>query len=67
MHSPRYADCAAGYGPRRAAYRNQSDLIPPAAAILWCTAWWQASLHAAGALKHHWVDRDITLKRMLGR
>lgn len=24
-------------------------------------------LHAAAALKHHFIDRDITLKRMLGR
>ena len=23
-------------------------------------------LHAAGALKHHFIDKDITLKRMLG-
>ncbi len=26
-----------------------------------------ASLHAAAALKHHWIDRDATLRRMLGR
>lgn len=25
-----------------------------------------ASLHAAGALKHHFIDKDSTLKRMLG-
>lgn len=25
------------------------------------------ALHAAAALKHHWVDRDRTLARMLGR
>jgi cytochrome b561 len=24
-------------------------------------------LHALAALKHHWIDRDRTLKRMLGR
>ena len=24
-------------------------------------------LHVIGAFKHHWVDRDLTLKRMLGR
>lgn len=23
-------------------------------------------LHATGALKHHFIDKDITLKRMLG-
>ncbi len=23
-------------------------------------------LHAAGALKHHFIDKDVTLKRMLG-
>lgn len=26
-----------------------------------------AGLHAAAALKHHWIDRDATLRRMLGR
>lgn len=26
-----------------------------------------AAVHAAGALKHHWLDRDQTLRRMLGR
>lgn len=26
-----------------------------------------ASVHAAGALKHHFIDRDQTLRRMLGR
>jgi len=25
-----------------------------------------ASIHAAGGLKHHFIDRDLTLKRMLG-
>ncbi len=25
-----------------------------------------AGLHAAAALKHHWIDRDGTLRRMLG-
>lgn len=25
-----------------------------------------AALHAAAALKHHWIDRDATLRRMLG-
>jgi cytochrome b561 len=25
-----------------------------------------AALHALAALKHHFIDRDITLKRMLG-
>lgn len=25
-----------------------------------------AGLHAAAALKHHWIDRDDTLRRMLG-
>jgi cytochrome b561 len=24
-------------------------------------------LHIAGAFKHHWVDKDATLLRMLGR
>ncbi|TGN37586.1 cytochrome b, partial [Marinobacter confluentis] len=26
-----------------------------------------ASLHGVAALKHHFVDRDDTLRRMLGR
>jgi len=26
-----------------------------------------SGLHALAALKHHFIDRDITLKRMLGR
>lgn len=26
-----------------------------------------AALHAAGALKHHFIDRDNTLRRMLGK
>ena len=24
------------------------------------------ALHAAAALKHHWIDRDATLRRMMG-
>ena len=24
------------------------------------------ALHASGALKHHWIDRDATLRRMMG-
>ncbi|MFZ1872669.1 MAG: cytochrome b/b6 domain-containing protein, partial [Chania sp.] len=26
-----------------------------------------SALHALAALKHHFIDRDVTLKRMLGR
>jgi cytochrome b561 len=26
-----------------------------------------AGIHALGALKHHFIDRDNTLRRMLGR
>ena len=26
-----------------------------------------SGLHALAALKHHFIDRDVTLKRMLGR
>ena len=36
--------------------------------------WWAAcilmllvGIHAAGALKHHFIDKDTTLKRMLGK
>ena len=25
-----------------------------------------AAAHAAAALKHHWIDRDATLRRMMG-
>lgn len=45
---------------------NQEDL---AGKIHWWLAWSViilASLHALAALKHHFIDKDRTLKRMLG-
>jgi len=37
--------------------------------IHWASAWAMmglAGLHSGAALKHHWIDKDITLLRMLG-
>lgn len=45
---------------------NQADL---AGAVHFYVAWAlviMASLHGLAALKHHFIDRDVTLKRMLG-
>jgi cytochrome b561 len=45
---------------------NQADL---AGAVHFYVAWGLvllAGLHALAALKHHFIDRDATLKRMLG-
>jgi len=46
--------------------KQQADII---GIIHWASAWAMiglAGLHSAAALKHHFVDRDITLLRMLG-
>jgi len=46
--------------------KTQADLIGK---IHWGAAWAMmglAGLHAGAALKHHLIDKDITLKRMLG-
>ncbi|MFD2176731.1 cytochrome b [Veronia pacifica] len=46
---------------------NQEDV---AGLVHWygaCTIVALAVLHAAGGLKHHFIDKDKTLKRMLGR
>ena len=46
--------------------RQQADLIGK---IHWGSAWAMmglAGLHAAAALKHHIIDKDMTLLRMLG-
>jgi len=46
--------------------KQQADLIGK---IHWAAAWAMiglAGLHAAAALKHHWIDKDMTLLRMLG-
>jgi cytochrome b561 len=47
-------------------FPNQSDL---AGAIHFYTAWAViliAGLHALAALKHHFIDKDNTLRKMLG-
>lgn len=45
---------------------NLEDIAGEVHEILaWCLIG-LASLHALAALKHHFVDRDVTLKRMLG-
>jgi cytochrome b561 len=49
------------------AFNDQADL---AGAVHKYVAWAlviTAGLHAIAALKHHFIDRDQTLKRMLGR
>jgi len=46
--------------------KEQADLIGK---IHWISAWAMmglAGLHAGAALKHHLIDKDITLLRMLG-
>lgn len=45
---------------------NQEDVMGEIHEILAWTIIAIASLHAAGALKHHFIDKDNTLKRMLG-
>ena len=47
--------------------KQQADLVGK---IHWAAAWaliGLAGLHAAAALKHHWIDKDMTLLRMLGK
>jgi cytochrome b561 len=46
---------------------NQADLAGDAHLILAIAVITLAVLHALGALKHHFIDRDRTLLRMLGR
>jgi cytochrome b561 len=47
-------------------YRTRQ--IPPAVHLYlaWALVIF-SGLHALAALKHHFIDRDATLKRMLGR
>ena len=45
---------------------NQADLAGDAHLALAITLVSLAGIHAAGALKHHFLDRDRTLVRMLG-
>jgi len=47
--------------------KQQTDFIGK---IHWASAWAMmslAGLHAAAAMKHHWIDKDITLLRMMGK
>ncbi|HEY0633817.1 MAG TPA: cytochrome b [Gammaproteobacteria bacterium] len=46
---------------------NQEDVAGDIHLLLAITLITLALLHAAAALKHHFVDRDNTLRRMLGR
>lgn len=50
-----------------AAMENQEDLAGSIHLWLAWTLIGLAVLHALGALKHHFIDRDRTLVRMLGR
>jgi len=46
--------------------KQVTDLIGK---VHWASAWAMmglAGLHAGAAMKHHWIDQDITLLRMLG-
>ncbi len=46
---------------------NQADIAGDVHLALAIATIALASLHALAALKHHWIDRDRTLLRMLGR
>lgn len=46
--------------------REQADLAGDVHLYLAWAVVVLSLLHAAGALKHHFIDKDITLKRMLG-
>jgi cytochrome b561 len=46
---------------------NQEDLAGLVHEYLAWTLVVFAGLHALAALKHHYIDRDVTLLRMLGR
>ena len=49
-----------------AGFDQQEEIMGNIHAFLaWCLVG-VAALHALGALKHHFIDRDITLTRMLG-
>ncbi len=47
--------------------QNQEDMAGEIHLLLAWTVIMLASLHALAALKHHFIDRDRTLKRMLGK
>lgn len=47
--------------------KNQEDIAGEIHFILAVTLIILAVIHAAGALKHHFIDRDNTLKRIIGK
>ncbi|HEX5636752.1 MAG TPA: cytochrome b [Gammaproteobacteria bacterium] len=47
--------------------KNQEDIAGEIHLVLAVSLIALAVIHAAGALKHHVIDRDNTLKRMLGK
>lgn len=46
---------------------NQEDLAGDIHFVLAVTLISMVVVHAAAAMKHHWIDKDPTLKRMLGK
>ncbi|MCW8891010.1 MAG: cytochrome b [Sedimenticola sp.] len=48
-------------------FENMEDLAGEVHFVLAVTLIAMASLHGLAALKHHFIDRDLTLLRMLGR
>ncbi len=46
---------------------NQADMAGWIHLVVACSLLGLALLHAVGALKHHFIDRDATLKRIFGR
>lgn len=46
---------------------GQEDIAGQIHLVLAITAMGLVAMHAAGALKHHFIDKDSTLKRMFGR
>lgn len=49
------------------AIENQEDLAGDIHFVLSVILISMVVVHAAAAMKHHWVDKDSTLRRMLGR
>ncbi len=47
-------------------FENQADIAGQVHFWLACTLVGLAVLHAAAALKHHFIDKDNTLRKMLG-
>lgn len=45
---------------------NQEDMAGEVHFILSMVLILMVALHTVAAIKHHWIDKDVTLKRMLG-